>query len=137
LGSGHQFEGIHAMSVSDEDAQARAEFEEMVRTAARDNRVTGLKYSLQQARSGAYALFGAGLVFLAFGLACFFSATLAAFDSLRIEHARIAAAIVYFVATGTMFVLFFWARRDRLWPSVAGLALYGCLLAPTAVMMSN
>lgn len=125
------------MSVSDEDAQVRADFEEMVRTAARDNRVTGLKYSLQQIRSGAYSLLGAAFVSLSSGLLCWFSATLQAVDTFRFEHLRIAAALVFLVASGVLFILYFYARRDRYWPLPTGLALYCLLLVPVAVVLSS
>ena len=125
------------MSVSEDDAQARADFEKMVRTAARNSRVTGLKFSLQQTRSGTYALLGAALVFIASALVSIFSVTLQAAETFRIEDLRMVAIIVYLLASGALMILFFLAQRNPILPSVVGLALYSVLLLPSVIIMGN
>jgi hypothetical protein len=120
------------MTVPDDDARPADDFEDMVRLAARDARVSGARYSLQRARSGSYALLGAALLFAITALFSIFS-----FSFLAVEDWRLGAVVLYLSAAGAFLILFFAARRDPLLPSTIGLVIYGVLLLPSVVILAN
>lgn len=107
------------------------EFAEMVELAARDHRVTGLRFSLEQARSGAYALLGPVFLFAVTALFGIFSPTL---DSLG--DFRLVAIVSYLSASAGFLFLFIWARRDPLVASLVGLVVFSILALPSLIIMA-
>lgn len=118
LGTG----GAWTMPECDDDARAAADFEDMLRRASRDARVTGAKVSLYQALAGRYALLCSALLFVVLAILS------APFSFRATETLQFVTAGLYLLAAAVFLALYFWVRRDPLVPLVVGLILFCCVL---------
>ncbi len=123
------------MSSPSAEDQPANEFEEMVRQAAKDTRVTGLRYSLEQARAGAYALLGAVGIYFGYGVVALISPTLHAVDLEMGTNLRFVGSALSFSAAAAFSIFFSLAKQNPLLYSIVGLSVYAALYVPSMFVM--
>ena len=125
------------MSMPENDAELTDEFQEMLRVAGRDARVTGIKYSLQRVRSGTLALLAAAVVCGVSAIFALGSAFLQAVTLRTGSDLSIFSVVFYAAAAGSFLILFWLAMRNPQLYSVVALVLFGVLCIPSGLIIGS